>query len=100
MKIWRRPPRTRTGDGGDFEHSHDIENVGIEWPSTTEDTDGRETVLSSVRLSCPAGADILASDRVELPDGDFYRVDGKPARVRNPFSGWEPGVTVNVKAVI
>jgi hypothetical protein len=100
VKVHRRPARDRTGDGADYDFSHDIENVGIDWGASSEDDDRRETVLSSARLLCPAGSDVLASDRIELPDGDMYRVDGKVARVKNPFSGWEPGVIVNVKAVL
>lgn len=107
VTIIRRPARDRTGDPESGANvSHTIEKCGIAWssgssaPGSTENTDRRETVESTVTLYCPAGSDIVATDLVELPDGDQYRVVGKPARWKSPFTGWEPGVVVSLKAVI
>ncbi len=107
VKVLRIPPqpsgrkRDRFGDSTGFQEHHRIANVAIEWESTTEPNPGeRELVQSDITLYCPAGSDILASDRVELPDGDEYFVVGKPARWQSPFTGWQPGVVVKLRAAV
>ncbi|PQP24161.1 hypothetical protein [Rhodococcus opacus] len=99
--------KDRNGDplpGSDSAHT--IEKCGIAWASaagsvgTSENTDRREAVLSTVTLYAPVGADILSTDHVVLPDGDKYRVVGKPTRWRSPFTGREFGVEVLLKAVL
>lgn len=82
------PPTPRTVDG-----------CGIAWQETSKDSDRRETVESRVQLFCPPNTDILATDRVVLPDGNQYDVDGQPASWHSPFTGWEPGIVVRLKGV-
>lgn len=88
----------RHGDGG-TENPHTIDNVVIDWDGTSEVTDNGEAVISDVVLYCPPGADIRSIDRVKLPDGDRYRVIGKPAPWRSPYTGRRPGVVVKLKGV-
>ena len=107
VKVLRIPPqpsgrkRDRFGDSAGFQAHHRITNVAVEWNNSTEpDAGERELVQSDVTLYCPAGTDILASDRVELPDGDEYFVVGKPQRWQSPFTGWKPGVVVQLRAAL
>jgi hypothetical protein len=103
VTVLRRPPRNKVGDG-EFEATHTISNVGIDWAATDESNSGnsgaddnREAVEVDVVLYCPWGSDVLSSDKVELPDGDVYRVIGKPARWRDPYTGATPGVVVRLQ---
>lgn len=89
----------RHGDAAS-EEPHPIENVAIDWSGTSDSHDESGTaVISDVVIYCPPGADIRSGDRVELPDKDRYRVVGKPARWKSPFTGRTPGVVVKLKAV-
>lgn len=104
VTVLRAGERDRSGDRStEFEPHHTLDSCGINWTGAggqSQEVDfQRETVLSFVELYCPAGADILASDKVELPDGQIYNVVGKPSRWHSPFTGWEPGVVVRLKGV-
>jgi len=60
--------------------------------------DARSAVISQPEVYAPAGADVTAGDRLEVR-GRVYDVDGEPAGWRSPFTGWEPGMVVALKAV-
>lgn len=105
VTVLRRPPRNKLGDAT-FDVHHTIEGVGIDWSATEEPNSGnsaadnnREAVIVDVILYCPWGVDVLSSDRIELPDGDVFRVAGKPARWKNPFTGSTPGVVVKLQRI-
>lgn len=51
---------------------------------------GRDGVVIGKTVYPPAGADIRATDRLEL-EGDLYEIDGEPIEWRNPISGDAPG---------
>lgn len=58
------------------------------------------TVEWDVDLLAPHGADIKAQDTVTLTgDTTRYQVHGLPAAWRNPFTGWNAGTVVRLKAV-
>lgn len=99
VTVLRARPRDRFGDGG-FDVHHTESNVAIAPTGTAEPDPLRGLVESDVDLYLPPGADVLASDRIELPDGDEYFVVGKPARWKSPFTGWKPGVVVQLKAAV
>lgn len=105
VTVLRRPPRSKFGDA-EFQEHHTISGVGVDWAATDEPNSGnsnadnnREAVVTDVVLYCPWGSDVLSSDRVELPDSDVYRVIGKPARWRDPFTGSTPGVVVKLQRI-
>lgn len=100
VTVIRPARRDRVGDAPAAPSPHTIDGCGINWQSTTENNDRRETVLSTVEVFCPVGADIKAGDRVRLPNGGTYIVDGLPAPWQNPFTGWQPGVVVRLKGVM
>lgn len=65
-----------------------------------ETEDRAATVEWDVDLMVPYGADVVAGDVVSLPgDQARYQVHGRPARWRNPFTGWEAGTVARLKAV-
>ncbi|WP_280404956.1 hypothetical protein [Nocardia brasiliensis] len=103
ITVLRRPARDKFGDQS-YDAHHTVSGVGIDWRATDTDNssgelDFRSSVSSEVTLYCPRGTDILASDQIELPDGQVYAVVGKPAPWRSPMTGWAPGVEVRAKRV-
>lgn len=55
-----------------------VSGCSVQPSSTTELTDGRDTVVSLWDLFLPAGTDIRATDRVRF-NGELFDVDGDPA---------------------
>lgn len=58
----------------------------------------RTMIVEGCTVYMPYGTDILATDRA-MVRGDTYEVDGDVGVWRNPFTGWEPGIEVNLKKV-
>lgn len=58
--------------------------------ATHEDTDNRETAISSWVLFLRADADVTHIDEVRI-DGALYQIDGEPAPIRTPagLHHWE-----------
>lgn len=88
-----RPTRDRYGDITG-QSSHAIDGCGIAPRASTESTDRRDTVITGLTLMAPTGADLLATDLVQLPDGTRWEVDGDLSAPSSPFTGWSPGVHV------
>ena len=53
---------------------------------STETTDNRDQVDTSIRVFLPAGTDVLATDRLAW-NGQTYEVDAAPQRWPSPFGG-------------
>lgn len=66
--------------------------------STEPSEVGRESVVTKPTVYAPFGADVLAGDRVVVR-GRVWQINGDPAEWRNPFTGWEPGLVLNLMAV-
>jgi hypothetical protein len=99
VTVIRPATRDRTGDRTGADSTFTIDGCAINYQSTTENNDRRETVLSWIELFCPPGADVRPSDKVTLPNGRTYLVDGDPAPWKSPFTSWEPGVVVRLRGV-
>lgn len=85
------------GDPIGNDASHTIHDVLIQWDSTNEYGEYRETSRISGTLYMPSGSDIQASDQVELYEGEVVNVQGKPLPWR--LEGWEPGIAVRFRKV-
>ncbi|MEU5853944.1 hypothetical protein ABZ799_01330 [Nocardiopsis dassonvillei] len=57
------------------------------------------TVITGRVLLAPYGADIRSEDRVILPDGSEWAVDGDPGPWSSPLTGWQPGTQVALERV-
>jgi hypothetical protein len=76
-----------------------IEGCGFNPGASNEpNQDARTAIVSQPTVYAPAGADILAGDRLVVR-GVTYEVDGHPADWRSPLTGWTPGLTVTLKSV-
>lgn len=74
----------------------DVPGVAVEpRPSQEPTQDARNAVTSGFTLYMPVTADVTAASRVTVR-GDTYDVLGEPAAWRSPFTGWEPGLVVQV----
>jgi len=74
-----------------------ISDCGVAPRTSDEETEqGRQGVIVGIAVYAPAGADILPSDRVEVR-GQVWEVVGEVADWRSPFTGWNPGIVVNLR---
>ena len=63
--------------------------------SVFEDTDRRETTTMRANLYTPRTADIRATDRIELPNGNHYNIVGLPEWDQvHPMNGWNPNYKI------
>lgn len=67
-------------------------------PSGEPVQDARNAVVSGFTLYLPTGTAVTAQNRVRVR-GEVYEVIGDPARWRDPFTGFEPGIVVQVQRV-
>lgn len=77
--------------------SVDVTGVAVEpRPSGEPLQDARNQVTSGFTLYMPPGTTITPQNRVSVR-GVTYDVLGEPAEWTNPFTGWEPGIVVQVE---
>lgn len=58
----------------------------------------RDTMRAATVLFAPADADIQIDDTVITPDGITWHVWGIPTTFFSPFTGWQPGMQVPLRA--
>jgi hypothetical protein len=66
---------------------------GAKGGATEDATGDRNVVVSDLVVFMPAGADVLATDRLEIR-GRVYEVVGEPFDWRSPFTGTAFGTAV------
>lgn len=77
----------------------DIPGCGVNPGGSNEPTqDARHAVITQPEVYAPAGADVLAGDRL-LVRSRTFDVDGDPQDWRSPFTGWQPGLVIKLKIV-
>lgn len=77
----------------------EVPGVGVEpRPSQEPVREARNAVTSGFTLYFPAGTEITPQNRVVVRGGT-YEVLGEAAVWRSPFTGWAPGVVVQVERV-
>lgn len=78
---------------------HAIDGCAVYPRTSGESTDQRDTVVIGLTLLAPYGVDLKATDKVRLPDGTTYQVDGEPGPWSSPLTGWQPGVQAALERV-
>lgn len=58
----------------------------------------RDTMRAATVLFAPADADIHIDDTITTPDGITWHVWGLPTTFSSPFTGWQPGMQVPLRA--
>lgn len=103
IKVLRKPPGPQKfGQGkgaAEYSFSHDIPGVSIAWGDATaaspisngSDIQKRIDILEDITIILPMGADLTATDWVELEDGDVYKVVGKPQPWKPRYSNMKTG---------
>lgn len=90
----------RDGDGNDI--YQDVQTVlpgcAFDPGGSTELVQGQDLVTTTPTLYAPAGTVIGPVDAI-LVAGQTFEVDGTPNTYTNPFTGWQPGVVVKLRAV-
>ena len=77
----------------------EVAGVGVEpRPSGEPTQEARNATTSGFTLYLPAGTEIGPQNRVVVRGGT-YEVLGEPAEWVNPFTGWAPGIVVQVERV-
>lgn len=75
-----------------------IDGCGFDPGGTGERLDlARNVITTQPKVYAPTGSDVLASDRLVVR-GVTYEVDGRPEDWRSPFTGWQPGLVIPLKA--
>jgi len=57
----------------------------------------QDTVRGISILFAPSGTDIETDDTVTLDDGTTWHVWGIPTDYQSPFTGWQPGLQVQLR---
>jgi hypothetical protein len=104
-----RPPsgaqKNRWGDAAAPFTPHYVDGCAIYPSGSTEIVEARDTIADTAVLLVPYGADIKATDEVEIPDNGAvpplyrntrWKVDGTPAGWQSPFTGWKPGTEIRL----
>lgn len=99
ITLVTRTPTGRDGDGNTTYSTVTTTLRGAFAPvGSVETVQGQDVVVTQPTVYLPAGTDVTAVDRV-IVNAVTYDVDGTPAAYTNPFTGWQPGVVVKLKAV-
>lgn len=71
----------------------------IDSQSSVEQTDAvRQQVITQKRLvMTDPNCDVRKGDRVKSGAGEVFKVTGEPSRDRNPFTGWQPTLVVEIE---
>lgn len=89
-----------TGEDWTTPDTLDIPGCAFDPGGSSEPLDvGRASVVTQPTLYHPStDLDVTAQDRIEVR-GRTWQVDGDPAVYRNPYTGWEAGTAIRLKAV-
>lgn len=88
VTVVRPAAPDRFGDPSGAVTTHDVAGCVVWADESGEDTDHAETVTVPAVLVGPAGADILATDRVTV-GAATYEVVGEPLERRSPYTAAE-----------
>ncbi|MFE0021910.1 hypothetical protein [Amycolatopsis sp. NPDC059021] len=64
---------------------HPIDGCVLAPGGSSETTDRADQVTRHMTVYTELDADLLATDRLRLPDGSRWQVNGEPQRYRSPF---------------
>lgn len=97
----------RAGDPTQDPYGNDVPGPDTEtdydgcavWPRvSSEDVQARDQVIDGLYVLFPAGADVLATDRVRAR-GQVYLVDGEPGLYESPLTGTALGPQVSLTRI-
>lgn len=86
-------------DPGSPATMHTLSGCSVSPRTSSEDNNRGDTVIIGLTLMAAYDADLGAADRIELPDGSTYEVEGEPGRWQNPLTGRKFGLSAALKRV-
>ncbi|PKW15930.1 hypothetical protein [Saccharopolyspora spinosa] len=78
---------------------HEIPGCVLAPGGSTEDTDSADQVTARMTVYTGPEADVLATDRIVLPDGTHWAVTGGPQRYLSPFVPGSGVCVINLERV-
>ncbi|WP_306365309.1 hypothetical protein [Nocardia sp. CC227C] len=84
------------GDPIGPEATHQIGPCDLKWVTDSEDNTSGELLVLVAQVTAPAGSDVIASDRIRLPNGNEFVIDGQVRDTPNSFTGWSSGVRFRI----
>lgn len=75
-----------------------VDGAGFAPGGMSEDNNGRTAVIENPTVYLPPGTVVSARCRVRVR-GATYEAIGDPGDWRNPFTGWRPGVVLQLRRV-
>lgn len=96
------PYSTETTESWSDPTTRTVSNVLVYMGASNEEPTARNPnqVFTQLTAILPYGDHVTSRDRVRVLTGPYaglYRVQGKPAHWRTPWSGWEGGTQVRIE---
>jgi hypothetical protein len=101
VTLIRRSVTGQDSDGSDVKGTTEvtIEHAGWDPGTSTEAVQGQDQVVQMPRFFLPAGTVVDPLDAIRRANGKTYEVTGEPGDYQSPWTGWAPGVVVNLRRV-
>ncbi len=101
VTLHQRTVTSQDARGNDVYSDNAIQVTGcaVTYGASTENVEGTDTVVSDATVYMPDGSDPTAYDRMTLPDGNTYEIQGKPVQQKSPFSGTTSYIEVHGRLV-
>lgn len=75
---------------------HQIGPCDLKWLTDSEDNTQGELLMLVAQVTAPHGSDVLHRDKIRLPDGRVFVIDGQVRETPNGFTGWSTGVRFKI----
>lgn len=96
VRLGTANTRDWQGDQNGTPATHQIGPCDLKWLTDTEDNATGELITLLAQVTAPHGSDVRASDRIRLPDGREFVIDGQVRETPNSFTGWTAGVRFQI----
>lgn len=89
------------GDGNDLygEVQTPLDGCWFDPGGSSELIQGQETVIRRPQVGLPEGSVLPSPVDAVIARGIRYPIDGQPQAFHNPFTGWEPGIVIQLEGV-
>ncbi len=101
VTLHQRTVTGQDGRGNDVysDSTTQVTGCAVTYGASTENVAGTDTVASDAVVYMPDGSNPTAYDRMTLPDGNTYEIQGKPTQQMSPFTGTTSYIEVRGRLV-
>lgn len=97
LTVIRGAARNWEGDAVNASSAeHQIGPCDLKWVTDTEENTTGEKRMRLAQITAPHGSDVVDTDRIRLPNGREYVIDGQVRETPNSFTGWSTGVRFRI----